>query len=471
MDPESRERLAWHWAGRTSLRPPRLARVSASSLMPSSTLIERVSSVMAVPDKPRQGGLNLVGDFAETRVRSYAAALAGSGTPLSRLDWAGGVPVPVGDDVPFAYATTLLALDGDQLVDYVGEVGIDSLRNRRTIIAWEWPLANVPSDAAAQGAMVGEVWVPSSFVNKALHPVVPRPVFVVPPAVVAPSNVSRTEAGLPDGFVFVAVGRLGRGRPGEVALVNPLAAIEAFKMAFAPRSGPSLSVVLQGRKTAATAEACRTAAQDRPEVTVSETVDPALADAASVTGDCLVSLHRASAFGPDLARALAVGCPVVATAYGGPMDFLSEQCAGLVPYTLTKSPTENYPFPAGTSWAEPDLDVAACCLRSVYEDLSEACSQGMARPPRRDSPFWSKGRGATPCVASSGSHHLSLHRHASDTVLEPPASRRAPRRGLDKMNSECSDKFLLISSLRVTMPLLFARRECYKCSQGLRAVG
>jgi GT2 family glycosyltransferase/glycosyltransferase involved in cell wall biosynthesis len=371
-DPESRERLAWHWAGRTSLRQARLARVSASSLMPSSTLIERVSSVMAVPAKPRQGGLNLVGDFAETRVRSYAAALAGSGTPLSRLDWAGGVPVPVGDDEPFAYATTLLALDGDQLVDYVGEVGIDSLRDRRTIIAWEWPLADAPSGAAAQAAMVGEVWVPSSFVNTALHRVAPRPVLVVPPAVVVPSNVSRAEAGIPDGFVFVAVGRLGRCRPGEVALVNPLGAIEAFKMAFAPGCGPLLSVVLQGRKTAATAEACRLAAQERPDVTVSETDDPALADAASVTGDCLVSLHRASAFGPDLARALAVGCPVVSTAYGGPMDFLSEQCAGLVPYTIVKSAAATYPFPAGTSWAEPDLDAAVSCLRSVYEDLSEA---------------------------------------------------------------------------------------------------
>ena len=371
-DASSHERLAWYWAGRTTLRPPQARRVSASSLMPSSTLIERVSTVMAVPAVPRPGGVNLVGDFADSRALSYAAALSRTGAHVSRLQWAGGLPSPVGNDKAFAYATTLLALDGDQLVDYVGEVGLDSLRNRRTIIAWEWPLARPLASCAAEASMVGEVLVPSSFSEKALKLVSPRPVLCVPPPVTVPHEASRRDGRLPEGFVFAAVARLGRSRPGDEMLANPLDAIGAFLSAFAPGSGPVLCVVLHGRKTQAIAENCRLFANGRRDVLVIETDDPAVADAASVKADCLVSLHRSSAFGPDIARAISVGCPVVATAYGGPMDYLTEEYAELVPYKLTTSSAAAYPFPAGTEWAEPDLDAAAAALRLVHDDIAEA---------------------------------------------------------------------------------------------------
>ena len=149
--------------------------------MPSSTLIERVSTVMAVPAEPRAGGVNLVGDFGDSRVRSYAATLSATGTPVSRLQWAGGLPAALGPEIPFTYSTTLLALDGDQLVDYVGEVGLDSLRNRRTIIAWDFPLADALATSAAEASMVGEVWVPSSFSEKALKQVRRGPSSSSPP--------------------------------------------------------------------------------------------------------------------------------------------------------------------------------------------------------------------------------------------------------------------------------------------------
>jgi glycosyltransferase involved in cell wall biosynthesis len=371
-DPASRERLAWHWAGRTKLRPPLTPRVSASSLMPTSTLIERVSTVMVVPEKPRAGGVNLIGDFGDSRVRSYAAALRGTGIRLSRLQWGGGVPTPFEGETPFAYSTTMLVLYGDQLVDYVGEVGIDTLRNRRTVIAWEWPLARPSSNAAAEAAMVGEVWAPSSFSERAIKLVAPRPVLLVPPPVLAARDATRSEACLPEGFVFATVARLGRCRPGDEVLANPTGAIQAFTSAFAPLSGPVLCVLLHGRKTRALAEACREASEGRADVSVIETDDGAMADAAALTADCVVSLHRASGFGLDLAQAMAVGRPVVATRYGGPMDYLSEECAELVPYTITTSTAVVHPFPAGTEWAEPDIEAAARAMRSVYGDYDLA---------------------------------------------------------------------------------------------------
>jgi hypothetical protein len=130
--------------------------------------------------------------------------------------------------------------------------------------------------------------------------------------------------------------------------------------------------VLHGKRTRTTAQACLAEAAERPDVTVVETDDAVVAEAASITATGLISLHRSSSFGPDIARALAAGHPVVTTAYGGPMDYLSPDWAELVPYTLTRSETDLHPFAGGTMWAEPDRDAAARSLRSVYADYGEA---------------------------------------------------------------------------------------------------
>ncbi len=234
----SRERLTWHWAGRTSLRPRETrARVGVE---PDADLDAHRTSVEGHGGAggPSSGGVNLVGDFGDHRARCYAACLRGAGMPVSRLQWAGGLPAPLEDDVAFAYATTLLLLDGDQLVDYVGEVGLDSLRDRRTVLAWDWPLSRPSAGAAAQAAMVGEIWVPSSFAHDVLAPVVARPVFRVPPPVTAPRDASRADAGLPDGFVFAHVVRLGRCNPGDEALANPRGASRPSRALLHPGRDP-----------------------------------------------------------------------------------------------------------------------------------------------------------------------------------------------------------------------------------------
>jgi hypothetical protein len=366
------EGLSWLWAGRTNLRPPTKPRVSASSLMPSSTLIERVSSVMPVANAPSDGGFNLVGDFGDARIHPYLDTLTNAGMATARLQWAGGMPIAIDDGEPFAFDTTLLCLDGDQLVDYIGEVGLDSLRGRRTIVAWEWPLQSPPPNVVAETSMVNEIWVPSTFSERAFADVSARPVIRLPPRIVASANLTRIDARMSEGFVFTTIARLGRARPGDAALTNPVAAVSAFRAAFRPGSGPRLHVVLQGKKTRATAQACLAAAAGRRDISVLETVDPLVAEAAALNADCVVSLHRSSSFGPDLARALSTGHPVIATAYGGPMDYLAPDRAELVPFTLSRSETDLYPFPAGTIWAEPDRDEAVRSLRTVYSDYGTA---------------------------------------------------------------------------------------------------
>ena len=184
-------------------------------------------------------------------------------------------------------------------------------------------------------------------------------------SLVSPNSHS-DERAPPEGFVFVATARLGRERPGDVALENPVAAISAF---CAVQTGIRAETAGRppGYEDAATAQTCLDEAVGRPDVSILETSDPVVTEAASVFATCLISLHRSSSFGPDIARAVTAGRSGDRTAYGGPMDYLKSGTG------LSSSPmpsrAKRHRLPslrAGVTWAEPD-QTRRCevCERSI----------------------------------------------------------------------------------------------------------
>jgi hypothetical protein len=92
--------------------------------------------------------------------------------------------------------------------------------------------------------------------------------------------------------------------------------------------------------------------------------------------DAYVSLHRAEGFGLTLAETMALGKPALATAYGGNLEFMNEKNSYLVPYTFTGIPAGCDPYPAGSRWAEPDLDAAAELMRHIVEHRDAAHETG-----------------------------------------------------------------------------------------------
>ena len=88
--------------------------------------------------------------------------------------------------------------------------------------------------------------------------------------------------------------------------------------------------------------------------------------------DCYASLHRSEGLGLTMAEAMALGTPVVATAYSGNLDFMDERSALLVPATeVLIGPGQLYP--AEGHWADPDLDVAAAYLRGSGTIRASVC--------------------------------------------------------------------------------------------------
>ena len=74
---------------------------------------------------------------------------------------------------------------------------------------------------------------------------------------------------------------------------------------------------------------------------------------------------------------MAAARPVIATAYSGNLEFMTEETAYFVPYELTDIPYGCAPYTPGTPWAEPDVDAAAAAMRAVVSDRAQARSVGM----------------------------------------------------------------------------------------------
>ena len=128
----------------------------------------------------------------------------------------------------------------------------------------------------------------------------------------------------------------------------------------------------------------RYAATGRPDVLVIDGHLPrAELGSLMAAADCYVSLHRSEGFGLTMAESMALGKPVIATAYSGNLDFMNDENSFLVPFSWATVPPGAGPYPVGARWADPDLDAAAAIMRTVVgsPDVAEAVA---ARGPRGD---------------------------------------------------------------------------------------
>ena len=97
--------------------------------------------------------------------------------------------------------------------------------------------------------------------------------------------------------------------------------------------------------------------------------------------DAFVSLHRSEGFGFNLAEAMLMGKPVIATNYSGSREFAREGTACVVDYQLVPVPESAYPFSQGQVWAEPDIEHAAVLMRRLAYD--DSYRENIARSGQR----------------------------------------------------------------------------------------
>jgi glycosyltransferase involved in cell wall biosynthesis len=270
-------------------------------------------------------------------------------------------------------------LDGSPRTDTQRAYGMPGRPIR--VGVWFWELDVFPGDRFASGlAAVDEIWTGSEFCRDAIAPAAAAhgiEVHVLPWQITAPIKCSShavvelaERLGIPSNrccFVFCFDHRSVAERK------NPWGVIDAFRRAFPnpTADGPVLIIkAISADLDMPGRERLRWEMANQADmILIEETLSTDDMAALMQRADAYVSLHRSEGYGLTMAEAIAAGTPVIATAYSGNMEFMTEQNSWLVPYELVDVPLDVVPYGGlGGKWAAPDLDTAAAMMREIAHD-------------------------------------------------------------------------------------------------------
>ncbi len=398
--------LAW-WAdeaarGRINPATPG-GQAQLAAWLAETRAMERLAASLAVPAaqtrspsaacRPRHPfGANIIG-YARGELgigedsRMCALALSQVDTPFAVVN------IPVGSNTREAdgYLDACLAEDAPYPVNIFCLTGLDTARiwlergdalfsGRVNVGYWPWELPAWPEVMADAYGLMDELWVSSAHTRDAFAKSAPIPVRLMPMAVSVDRLTPRPRSffGLPDDrFLFLYTFDCNS----YLARKNPLAAIAAFREAFAGSDAP-VGLVLKTMNAReddprwlALAEA---AALDRRIAFVRDTLDRGDVLGLFAACDAYLSPHRAEGFGRTLAEAMLLGKPVIATNHSGSVDFLTPQTGFPVGYRLSPIGAGEYPFGEGLLWADPDIEALARAMHLVARSPELAASRAAA---------------------------------------------------------------------------------------------
>ena len=240
---------------------------------------------------------------------------------------------------------------------------------KRIIGVWHWELPQLPADWRAGRHLVHEVWTPSQFVANAVRQDFHGPVRVIPHGVSLPDNIDPSSWKAAAGNRFLVVTHFNMASGFERK--NPLAAIAAFRQAFADDKGVCLIIkMLNARAWPEGERRLRAAIGDASNIKlVTQLILRSEIFSLLAAADAVISLHRAEGFGLLAVEAMLLGKPVIATDWSATSEFLNAQNACPVAYQLVPAIDRqgNYHYP-DQLWASPDIDDAARWLRRLRED-------------------------------------------------------------------------------------------------------
>jgi len=341
---------------------------------------------VTTPAKTVTPGVNVYGyAFAESGtgqiVRAAVAALAAEGIPYAVVPFTRTISRQqrefrdLGAAAP-SFDTNLICVNADQVPLFFESMRGQLLPAARNIGLWAWEVEDLPSAMAASERHLDEVWGISNFTAAALARRLTKPVRAFPLPVVVPEIRRRTRAelGMPDGFLFLFC----FDYDSVFRRKNPLAVVAAFRQAFPDRTDVVLYIkTTNAERHAAEDEALRAAAAGRANIVIRDayvTNDDyfSMLDAC----DCYVSLHRSEGFGLTVAEAMALGKPVISTAYSSTLEFANESNSFPVPARLVEVGDGAPPYPPDTRWADPDVSAAAEQMTRVYTERDGAAAIG-----------------------------------------------------------------------------------------------
>lgn len=327
-------------------------------------------------------GVNAIGLFRYNSGLQHAAqgmvdALASAGVQVSHRD----VPMPTnwdgrgrdGFDGLERFPITLVNTGLDLAIPEAYRLaGLHPRPGTYRIAVWFWELEQLPHAWLGRGADVDEIWAPTQFIADAMK-VLGKPVFPMLPSVQLPAfePKPKTACGLdPDKFTFLFTFDMNSRMPRK----NPLALIEAFRLAFAKSEPVELAIKLgeQDDRYSDWWRDLRRAAAANGVKLIDRSLPRGDLLALMNAADAYVSLHRSEGLGLTMAEAMLLGKPTIATGYSGNLDFMNAANSYLVSHAPARIEDDVPPYPKGCVWAEPSIEDAARQMRRVFDHPAEA---------------------------------------------------------------------------------------------------
>ncbi|MFO1395980.1 MAG: glycosyltransferase [Burkholderiales bacterium] len=365
-----------------SYATPPLVTAAGSPLAPPPEPLVKYPAHVRREEALADSGVNVVGYLAAESgigesARSMLRIIKAASVPVSPINFRVGNMSRMREAIPelppsgSLHAINLFHINADQMFVARDALGASLLEGRYNIGFWAWELPEFPDAWLPSFELVDEVWVPSSFCQRAIAVKSPVPVLCVPHSVEAPAGLVADRGRFriaDDDVAFFAMC--------DVLSVperkNPLGVAEAFRAAFP--GGEKVRLILKiGNLEFQPDLKSRLAdlARHDPRITLLDGyVDRRELWTLMASVDCFVSLHRAEGFGLGMAEAMACGKAVIATPWSGNADFTRADNALLVDYSLVELTRDLGPYKRGNHWAEPDLDSAARHMREVAQSAA-----------------------------------------------------------------------------------------------------
>jgi GT2 family glycosyltransferase len=360
------------------LAPPTLGparRVASGAQADSATAAAPEGSVLLIGYIDAQLGLG-------QSLRGLALAMSQTDRAFSIYPFGVGVEgrrtgsyMPERYDEARSHTINVIEVGTNELPTVFAHVGEAHFRDSYNILRTYWELSRAPEAWRDNLVRIDEIWAPNPFIAESFRTIFGGPITVVPPCLDLP------EVGLdghkhfglsPDRFHFL----FSFDYFSFPQRKNPLAVLRAFRRAFPDLATPVGLVI---KSTGAVEHfpvlkrALRAAALDDERIRV---IDESLTRqemlALLAAADCYTSLHRAEGFGFGLTEAMALGKPVIGTDYSGNTEFLTPETGYPIPYSLRPVGSDEYIYPEGQVWADPDEDACAAAMQRVFHEPEEA---------------------------------------------------------------------------------------------------
>ncbi len=392
-------------------------------------------------------GVNVVGYLRDesglgAAARGYVGLLDRMRVPVALKDVSDVTPNRSEDDTlrpsddAFPHDLNLVCVTADQHHNVKSRLEPGFFDGRYNVAVWYWELGRFPEEWHDRFAEYDEVWAGSSFGVNALAPISPVPVVRVPPLIGVGPGGSRARGrralqATRDELVFLYVFDFHSSFERK----NPLAAIDAFRSAFAP-SEPARLVIKCVNEAASPSdfEAMVARAEGRRVAIHTGYWHPREMRDLTAACDAYVSLHRSEGLGLTIAEAMLLGKPAIATAWSANTDFMDVSNSFPVRYELVALPRDFGPYRAGEVWADPSVEHAAAMMRFVFEHRGAAAA--IAERGRRDARAYFSGKSLARLVADrlSAIAQRRARRLLSRPALAPdPVGDGAPGGGGDQV--------------------------------------